>query len=85
MGALLKHTVGAPDGGEGLLLVNWSKNHGDLRIAHFFGMHALQFIPLLSVLIARNKQDVVLIALLYLAFVTATLVQAFMGKPLIKF
>jgi hypothetical protein len=85
MGALLKHTVGAADGTEGLPLVNWSKNHGDLRIAHFFGMHALQLVPVLSILLARNKQEVWLIALLYFAFVTFTLIQAFMGKPLVKF
>ena len=85
MGALLKHTVGAEDGSAGLPIVNWSKNHGDLRVAHFFGMHALQLIPIFSVLIARSKRDVIIIALVYFAFVTFTLVQAFMAKPFIKF
>ena len=84
MGALMKHTVGNIDGSDGILLVNWSKNYGDLRIAHFFGMHALQLIPLVSVSIARNKQDVILISILYLVLVTLTLIQAFMGKPFIK-
>lgn len=84
MGALLKHTIGSGDGSEGIPLVNWSKHYGDLRIAHFFGMHSLQIIPLLTVLLARNKQEVWLIALLYLAFVTFTLLQALMGKPFIK-
>jgi hypothetical protein len=42
------HTVGAPDGGPGLLIGNWSEHHGDLRVAHFLGLHAVQIIPLIG-------------------------------------
>jgi hypothetical protein len=53
------HTVGAPDGGAGIPLVRWSSTHGDLRVPHFLGMHALQIIPLLLVGMRRlrNRRD----------------------------
>ncbi len=50
------HSVGVPDGGEGLPFVNWSTQGGDLRIGHFIGMHALQVIPFLGWFVTRRRR-----------------------------
>lgn len=51
--AIGAHAVGVEDGGPGLPIIGWSTTGGDLRVPHFFGLHAMQIIPLMGWLITR--------------------------------
>ena len=87
MSAQLGHTVGAADGGPGLPLTNWSTVAGDLRVAHFLGLHSIQIMPLVGILVDRMKlpmASVYGVAILYVALFVAVLVQALIGRPLIS-
>ena len=86
------HNVGIADGGEGLPLLNWSTIGGDLRVAHFFGLHGLQIVPLFALWLTgrwkttkiRQTTVVVLFGLLYASWIAFTFYQAKQGMPLIK-
>ena len=88
------HSVGVPDGGPGLPFVGWSTVGGDLRVAHFIGLHALQALPLIGILLARfgpawlrqvdRVRLVITVGLSYLAIVALTTWQALRGQPLVK-
>jgi len=84
------HTVGAPDGGPGMPVTGWSREHGDVRVAHFLGLHALQVLPLLALATRRTRSAearrvrlVWTLAGSYAAFVGITLWQALRGQPLL--
>ena len=81
------HTVGAPDGGPGLPGTGWSREHGDLRVAHFLGLHALQLLPLAALVFVRRGwhelrrvRMVWAIAASYVAFFGLLLWQALRGQ-----
>lgn len=85
------HAVGAHDGGQGLPFLNWSMDNGDLRVAHFLGIHALQILPVTSWLFSRFSENpyfplvgVIALAAFLAALFMAALIQALSGQSLIS-
>jgi hypothetical protein len=85
------HTVGAVDGGPGLPGTGWSVEHGDLRVAHFIGLHAFQALPLMALLIRRRgwpavaqARAIIVAALSYAMLFCLLLWQALRGQSLIS-
>ena len=82
------HWVNAPatDAG-GSLLFGWTRQGGDLRVAHFFGMHAMQALPLFACTLSAKWSEhtkvacVVAFAAAYSAFTVMTFMQAVAGQP----
>jgi uncharacterized membrane protein YhaH (DUF805 family) len=87
------HSVGVPDGGPGLPFLTWSTTGGDLRIPHFVGIHALQLLLLLALVMPRllprvpeqTRWRLIWVAALSYTGVLALLTwQALRGQPLVR-
>ncbi|MDX2257672.1 MAG: hypothetical protein NW205_02030 [Hyphomicrobiaceae bacterium] len=83
------YLVGTPvPGADTLPIVGWSRTAGDLRVAHFIGLHLMQALPLLAIIarvaLPASAQVPVVIAgaALGVAATFAALAQARAGLPL---
>lgn len=73
----------------GVPIMGWSRDGGDLRVAHFFATHALHFIPAFGLVSATvfggsRRAPVRIFAALFVAFVVFLFAQALMGRPLMS-
>jgi len=85
MGGNGSHSVGGLGDSDGLPVLNWSRKYGDLRIAHFVGMHALQVLPLIAYYLIKDIKLVIVLGLVYGALAIFCLIQALNSKPFLSF
>jgi len=83
------HLVGLAPTGAQVPIMGWSREVGDLRVAHFLATHALHAVPLAGLAASRllparqATLAVIAVSLGYSALVLGTFAQALAGQPLI--
>ena len=65
----------------GLAFFHWSSSGGDLRVAHFIGLHATQFVPLAA--LTGSRAVVYGVAIITVVLTSAAFALAVMGVPLL--
>lgn len=83
MSGFPSHHIGVPMTGAVVPILGWSREVGDLRVAHFFATHALHALPLVGWLMADRTAPVWAAAVLYTALVAGLFAQALAGFPVI--
>ena len=81
---------GAHSDAGGMILTGWSRDGGDLRVAHLFATHAMHFIPIFGVASAYifgagNRRPVWVFSVLFTSFIAFLYFQALAGQPFLPF
>ena len=84
------HSVGGVDGGPGLPITGWSREHGDVRVPHFIGLHAIQALAIIAMGLRRWRlpdairiRAIMAIAASYAALFVLLLTQALRGQSIV--
>jgi len=87
MADLGSHWIGGTTSdADGLFFMGWSRDGGDLRVAHFFATHAMHFVPLIALASAKTfgrdaLAPVHIIGFAYASLIAVIFIQALMGVP----
>ena len=81
LGSMGSHWIGGDQtDATGLPVFGWSTTGGDLRVAHFLGLHVMQALPVMA--LTGNRGVVLGTALFALAATVATYAMALNGLPI---
>lgn len=87
MSSMDGHAIGGSGATGGAFpVMGWSRDGGDLRVAHFFATHALHFVPAFALCLAvvfksKSRLPVRIFTIGFVVFVGWTFLQALMGHP----